>query len=171
MNPFCTNHFTLISRLPRSEQVAFAARCAVLAIRTVKQTNLSIDPTDLGVMEETVRIAELTATRSVDPTALTVSLRKLGHLAFTTPTPSSSLSDEAISQIAHAAYAVGLAALTGSAAQAEDALNYALEAVQTMGSRDTETAIREELHHVRQLSMGLRKTNTAAMASRELIPA
>ena|ERR1700687_878978 len=171
MNPFCTNHFTLISRLPRSEQVAFAARCALLAIRFVKEANFATDLDDLEVMEETVQIAELTATRSVDPNALTASLKKLGHLAFTTPTPTSSLNDEAISQVAHAAYAVGLAALTGCAAQAEDALNYALGAVQTMGSRDTETAIREELHNVRQLSMGLRKTNTAAMASRELIPA
>jgi hypothetical protein len=137
----------------------------------VKEASFSADLDDLEVMEETVQIAELTATRSVDPTTLTMSLKKLGHLAFTTPTPTSSLSDEAISQVAHAAYAVGLAALTGSAAQAEDALTYALEAVQTMGSRDTENAIREELRRVRQASVGIRKISAAVMASRELIPA
>jgi hypothetical protein len=174
MNPFCTDHFTLISRLPRSEQVAFAARCALLAIRFVKQESFSSDLDDLEMMENAVQIAELTATRSVDPNALTASLKRLGHLAFTTPTPTSSLNDEAICQVAHAAYAVGLAALTGSAAQAEDALTYALEAVQTMGSRETENAIREELRRVRQASVGIRKTSAAAIASRasrELIPA
>jgi putative N-acetylmannosamine-6-phosphate epimerase len=100
-------------------------------------------------LEKVVRLADEAANRCEDPAELKSALRDLGYLAFTSPTPHFQ-SDVIMSHVAHATYAAGLTALTGSAAQAQDAMDYTLEAARTAGAEDIERSLAEELARVRR---------------------
>ena len=153
MNPFGLNDFVLISNLSFTEQVAFAARCARLAVRLLNQISFPVAPSEVEVMDNAVRLAEQSVTGSVNLTDLEAAVRAAGQLAFASVTQSRFRTDMIIGHVAHAAHAAGCTALSGSAAHAQDALDYALEAARAAGARDTECAIREELRRIRRASL------------------
>ena len=153
MNPFGLNDFVLISNLSFTEQVAFAARCARLAVRLLNQISFPVAPSEVEVMDNAVRLAEQSVTGSVNLTDLEAAVRAAGQLAFASVTQSRFRTDMIIGHVAHAAHAAGCTALTGSAAHAQDALDYALEAARAAGAREMESAIREELRRIRRASL------------------
>jgi hypothetical protein len=150
MNPFGLNDFVLISNLSFAEQVAFATRCARLAVRLLKQISFPVAPSEVAVMDNAVRLAEESVTGSVNLTDLEAAVRAAGQLAFASVTQSRFRTDMIIGHVAHAAYAAGCTALSGSAAHAQDALDYALEAARAAGAREAESGIREELRRIRR---------------------
>jgi hypothetical protein len=153
MNPFGLNEFVLISALSFSEQVAFAARCARLAVRLLNQISFPVAPSEVEVMDNAVRLAEQSVTGSVNLPDLEAAVRAAGQLAFASVTQSRFRTDMVIGHVAHSAYAAARTALSGSAAHAQDALDYAFEAARTAGARETESLIREELRRLRKPSL------------------
>jgi len=151
MNLSNLDHFALLSRLPDEEKAAFAARCARQAVQILKGMSFPVAPADQADLERVVRLAEEAATRHVDSAELKRALRDLGHLAFTSPSIHDFQSDVLVSHVAHAVYAAGLTALTGSTAYAQDTLDYAMKAARAAGAADTEALIREGLHRMRKV--------------------
>jgi hypothetical protein len=151
MNLSKLDHFALLSRLPYEEKAAFAARCARQAVQILKGVSFPVAPADQTDLERVVRLAEDAATRHVDPAELQPALRDLGHLAFTSPAPCSFRSEVLLAHVAHAVYAAGLTALTGSTAYAQDTLDYAMEAARAAGAAEVEASIREGLHRIRKV--------------------
>jgi hypothetical protein len=140
MNPFGLNDFVLISTLSHAEQVAFAARCARLAVRLLNQISFPVAPSEIEVMDNAVRLAEQSVTGSVSVTDLETAVRAAGQLAFASVTQSRFRTDMIIGHVAHAAHA-------------HDALDDAGEAARAAGARETESAIREELRRIRRPSI------------------
>jgi hypothetical protein len=169
MNLSNLDHFALLSRLPDEGKVAFAARCARLAVQILNGMSLPIAATDRGELEKVVRLAEETATRWVEPSEFKHALRDLGHLAFTSPAPHDFYSDVVLSYVAHAVYAAGLTVLTGSTAHAQDALDYTLEAARAAGATDIEASVREGLYSLRRLSVVSTPTDPAPKAAHNAI--
>jgi hypothetical protein len=150
MNPFGLNDFVLISTLSHAEQVAFAARCARLAVRLLNQISFPVARSEIEVMDNAIQLAEKSVTAGVNVADLEAAVRAAGQLAFASVTQQRFRTDMIISHVAHAAHAAGCTALTGSAAHAQDALDYAFEAARAAGNRETESAIREELRRIRR---------------------
>jgi hypothetical protein len=169
MNLSNLDHFALLSRLPDEDKVAFAARCARLAVQILKGMSFPIAAADQGELEMVVRLAEEAATGWVDQVAFKLALRDLGHLAFTSPAPYGYQSDVVVSYVAHAVYAAGLTVLTGSTAHAQDSLDYTLEAARAAGAADVEASVRECLYALRRVSALPKPTDLRVKPARTAI--
>lgn len=173
MNPSNLDHFVLLSRLPDVEKGAFATRCARLALKILNSVSFPIAATDRRELESVVRLAEGAMTSSTDAAELFPALRALGHLAFTSPRPSpyGLRSEVILSQVAHAVYAAGLTVLTGSAAHAQDALEYTLEASNAAGVTEVEATARDWLFSLRKSAVPPYSTDLPSKAARNEVVA
>ena len=151
MNLSNLDHFALLSRLPDDGKVAFAARCARFAVQILKGMSFPIAAADQGELETVVRLTEEAVGGCVDAVEFKSALRDLGHLAFSSPAPYAFQTDVVLSYVAHAVYAGGLTALTGSTSHAQDALDYTLEAARAAGAADVENSVRESLYALRRI--------------------
>jgi hypothetical protein len=141
--------FDFLIQLQPSERVVFAARCARLALRLLQKLSFPVVPSEREAMETAVRLAEETGTTTAPPPELELAMQEVGRLAFAALTQRRFRTDMVIGHVAHAAYAAARAALTTSCDHAQDALDYAFEAVRTAGARDIERLLNEELRRTR----------------------
>jgi hypothetical protein len=171
MNLSKLDHFVLLSRVPADEKVAFAARCARLALQILNGLSFPIPATDRAELEKVVRLAEESVIQTVDLHEIKSALRDLGHLAFTSPAPFGFPSDVILSHVAHAVYAAGLTLLTGSTVHGQDTLDYTLEAARAAGATDIEASVRESLFSLRRSSLVPTATYAASKPARSAIHA
>jgi hypothetical protein len=142
--------FMVVSRLARGQRVAFAARCARVAVRLLNSMSLPVKLKEMIALEMTVQLLEESATGSLNLAQLDLSMQKLRHLAFTSPTQCKFRSDSIICQVVHAAYAAGLTAFSGSSVDAQDALKSAFAAARTAESVEAEESLWGELRLVQK---------------------
>jgi hypothetical protein len=147
--PSIANDMEFLSNLPPSERVAFAARCARLALRLLHKLSFPVAASERETMETAVQLAEETAIGTVHTLQLEFAMQEAGRLAFAALTQRRFRTDMVIGHVAHAAYAAARAAITSSCEHAQDAVDYAFEAVRTAGARDIERSLTEELRRCR----------------------
>jgi hypothetical protein len=170
MNLSNLDHFALLSRLSDEGKVTFAARCARFAVQILKGMSFPIAPADQFELETVVRLTE-EAAGWVDTVEFKSALRDLGHLAFSSPAPYAFQTDVVLSYVAHAVYAGGLTALTGSTSHAQDALDYTLEAARAAGAADVEHCVRESLYALRRIAVLPKPINVQFNIERDAVSA
>jgi hypothetical protein len=146
-----SSDYDFLVQLTPTDRVAFAARCARLALRLLHKLSFPVVPSERAAMEMAVRLAEETATETAPSMELEGAMQEAGRLAFAALTQRRFRTDMVIGHVAHAAYAAARAALTTSCDHAQDALDYAFEAVRTAGARDIERSLNEELRRSRMI--------------------
>jgi len=154
--------FDFLAHLPPAERMAFAARCARLALRLLHKLSFPVVPSERDAMETAVRLAEEAAANEANPKDLELAMQDAGRLAFAALTQRRFRTDMVIGHVSHAAYAAARAALTGSRDHTQDAMDYAYEAVRTAGARDIERLLNEELRRCRRTAEQLIPSLTAA---------
>jgi hypothetical protein len=154
--------FDFLAHLPSAERVAFAARCARLALRLLHKLSFPVVPSEREAMETAVRLAEEAAANEAPTEELEVAMQDAGRLAFAALTQRRFRTDMVIGHVSHAAYAAARAALTGSRDHTQDAMDYAFEAVRTAGARDIERLLNEELRRCRRTVEHLMQDLSAA---------
>jgi hypothetical protein len=112
--------------------------------------SLPVKLKEMIALERTVQLLEESATGPENLAQLDLSMQKLRHLAFTSPTGCKFRSDSIICQVVHAAYAAGLTAFSGSSVDAQDALKSAFAAARASESAEAEESLWEELRRVRR---------------------
>jgi hypothetical protein len=154
--------FDFLTHLSRAERVAFAARCARLALRLLHKLSFPVVPSEREAMENAVRLAEEAAADQATTKDLETAMQEAGRLAFAALTQRRFRTDMVIGHVSHAAYAATRAALTASCDHTQDAMDYAFEAVRTAGARDIERLLNEELRRCRRTAEQSMHNLTAA---------
>jgi hypothetical protein len=152
--PSTATDMDFLNNLQPAERIAFAARCARLALRLLHKLSFPVVASERETMEMAVQLAEETATTSVSSVQLEFAMQEAGRLAFAALTQRRFRTDMVIGHVAHAAYAAARAAITASREHAQDAMDYAFEAVRTAGARDIERSLTEEVRRCRS-SVGI----------------
>jgi hypothetical protein len=142
--------FVVVSRLARGERVAFAARCARIAVRLLNSMSLPIKLKEMIALERTVQLLEESSNGDGHLALLDLSMQNLRRLAFTSPKQCKFTSESIICQVVHAAYAAGLTAFSGSSVDAQDALKSAFAAARTAESAEAEESLWDELRRIRK---------------------
>jgi hypothetical protein len=146
------DHFCLVSQLSRTERIAFASRCARIAVQLLNSLSLPIRLKEMVPLETTVCLLEQW-TEECDLSALGFIMQKLWPLAFATPAECKYRSDGVICQVVLAVYSAGLTAFNGSSVYADDALQSALAAARTAESKEAEESLRMELRRARMIAI------------------
>jgi hypothetical protein len=127
------------------EHIATAARSARLALQILDHIRLHIPPAQWTALNTAVDIVEKAAMGIVDGAELDTAVNETVKIAFANRPHARRRTDHITILVARAIYAATLACLTGSTGCLNDAIHFALEAVNASQARDLETSIREEL--------------------------
>jgi hypothetical protein len=144
------HRFSAVSRLARAERVAFAGRCAGVAVRLLDSMSLPVRLKEMAALENVVRLVEEAVAEDADLCELRNRMFELRHLAFAKPAQCRFRSDSIICHVVHAVYAAGHTAITGSSVDAEDALKSAFAAVRAAESKAAEDSLWQEFRRIQR---------------------